>query len=151
MTVVNLEFCFVNDPRLAKDAFYNCNICDKTRLCCFSAEGRVSKIPSNNLRSSTSNSRSSRAPSHASRRSIRRSVSSTSLGSMAGKDGDHIDDELSGEISSEHSSALTENIIRKKAVNKVIFAGTLALRKFSCASSFYCCFRHQPSAHSLWY
>ena len=119
--VVNLEICFANDPRVAKDAFYNCNNFDKTRLCYFSAEGRVGKIPSNNLRSSTSNSRSSRAPYHASRRSIRRSVSSTSLDSMAGKDGDHIDDELSGEMSSEHSSALTENIIRRKAVNKVTF------------------------------
>ena len=119
--VVNLEICLVNDPRLAKDAFYNCNSFDKIRLCYFSAEGRLGKIPSSNLRSSASNSRSSRAPYHVSRRSIRRSVSSTSLGSMAGKDGDHIDDELSGEISSEHSSALTENSIRKKAVNKVIF------------------------------
>lgn len=40
---------------------------------------------------------------------------------MAGKDGDHIDDELSGEMSSEHNSVLKENIIRKKAVNKVTF------------------------------
>ncbi|XP_020600739.1 eukaryotic translation initiation factor 2-alpha kinase 1-like [Orbicella faveolata] len=81
-------------------------------------EGRLGKIPSSNLRSSTSSSRSSRAPYHASRRSMRRSVSSTSLGSMAGKDGDHIDDELSGEMSSEHGSVLTENIMRRKAVNK---------------------------------
>ena len=80
----------------------------------------MGKIPSSNLRSSTSSSRSSRAPYHASRRSMRRSASSSSLGSMAGKDGDHIDDELSGEMSSEHSSVLTESIMRKKAVNKVI-------------------------------
>jgi len=51
---------------------------------------------------------------------MRRSASSTSLGAMAGKDGDHIDDELSGELSSEHSSVLTENIVRRQAVNKVI-------------------------------
>lgn len=46
---------------------------------------------------------------------------------MAGKDGDHIDDELSGEMSSEHGSVLTENIMRRKAVNKVIPIGMLAL------------------------
>ena len=59
---------------------------------------------------------------------MRRSASSTSLGSMGGKDGDHIDDELSGEMSSEHSSVLTENIMRRKAVNKVILTGRYTLQ-----------------------
>lgn len=46
---------------------------------------------------------------------------------MAGKDGDHIDDELSGEMSSEYSSVLTENIMRRMAVNKVILTGRYTL------------------------